>query len=311
MKAIIVICTRNRPFEVVRLLESLLLQEGCEIKYIQIIDSSIHEETELRIVDFQVKNDIPIAYLKVPTSLSLPEKRNIGLRLIKTIPSDYLSFFDDDVVLRPDYLRNLIDAMNKKSALGATGRDISRKKYEVSPLKEWLRIDSKRDGIILTSGVNTGVKNSTTCLEVEWMSGCAMTFATDKISGNYFDERRIFDGEDTDFTFRIAQKGKLIWEPSATYSHKSGTELFSNSNHKVRYHVKHLALAVREFNGRVKFAHVTVFLIFKGILLMLIGMREKSLKGILYGVRYFLSGLCFPIYFLSVFRSLLIHRTSK
>lgn len=293
--ATVIICTRNRPEQLVKLLRSLLAQELCDIKNVIVIDSSADTSSALVIEDIQTGWKQNLHYFQVPTTYSLPQKRNIGLIVSQNWIAETISFFDDDVVLSPDYMKKVTTALNENTAIGATGLDLARSDNGVPIWKQVLGIDSRKQGVILSSGVNTGIRDSKQSLELEWVSGCAMTFRSSSIRGMYFDERRCFDGEDSDFTFRVSQRGKLISVPKATYTHNTGFQVFSNRNHKVRYHLQHLALATLEFKGKVKFPRVLVFLLSNGLLLCLIGIRESSFRGITYGLRYICGSVLFPL----------------
>jgi GT2 family glycosyltransferase len=122
-----------------------------------------------------------------------------------------------------------------------------------------------------------------------------MSYRTSALIGQFFDERRHFDGEDSDFSYRMSKKGKLFWNPKAKFRHESSMAKKVTNNHKVRYHLKHLALSCAEFDGKVQARYCLVYLFFNGLISIAFGIKRFKLAEMKIGIAYFFSSLVFPV----------------
>ena len=102
MKTSVVLCTRNRVDEVIRFCQSLYNQTELPDELI-IVDSS---DTPLnyneKFLGFfkQRQQDIYLRFIH--TEPGLTRQRNVGVR---ESSGDIIYFFDDDVILEPDFLQ--------------------------------------------------------------------------------------------------------------------------------------------------------------------------------------------------------------
>jgi GT2 family glycosyltransferase len=105
-----------------------------------------------------------------------------------------------------------------------------------------MRIDSDRGGALLESGVNVLVFDGEQPSEVDWLSGCSMSYRTSALDGLRFDERRGGNGlgEDVDFSARLGSRGRLLWVPDARVEHRQ-----SAINRESALRVKRKAVAHR------------------------------------------------------------------
>ena len=109
MKFNLIICTYNRRGAIERLLESVTKQ----ISYpdeILVIDSSSNRDTEELLAEREFER---LTYFKVEKENSgLTRQRNYGIgKTGKDI--DIVCFLDDDIVLEPDYFKNLISTYSQ------------------------------------------------------------------------------------------------------------------------------------------------------------------------------------------------------
>lgn len=295
MRSAILICTRSRAHSLFKLILSLQNQEEiANICRVLIIDSSIGEETQSIFTDEISKLQLPVSYHRVSPEYTLPRKRNFGLNLLNFSEIEILHFFDDDVQLNTDYLGSVNAIFKDSSVVGVGGADQNLKKRHIHKILELAGISSKREGAILRSGVNTQNISGTIPRESEWLSGCAMSYATSALKGNLFDERRHFDGEDTDFSYRMSKKGKLIWNPNAKFYHESSRAKKLTSNHKIRYHLRHLVLSCTEFDGKVKPGYSFIYLFFNGLISIAISLKRFKILEVRIGISYILYSLIFP-----------------
>lgn len=284
---VVVICTKNRP----QLLSKLLLSLGNQVRTtsfdVLIIDSSDFD-LDLDQIQENLKVEFKVDVVKCDKTLSLPRKRNLSLEYLAKRAYSFVHFFDDDVVLEPQYLPKIIETFKSKQIVGVTGLDISRAPYEPSRISCLLGLDSRNSGKILASGANTFPKEiyGNQVFQIEWLPGCAMSFRLEKILDLRFDERRRFVGEDTDFTFRASKVGDLLFQPLAKYHHSSSTSNIPNSNHKVWDHVDHLVFFSIENSHKIKPWKCYVFLLANSVLFFKSSLQHAKFHLFKLSVKY-------------------------
>lgn len=204
----IIIPTRNRENELTNLLQALVKIKTV-IDDIIIVDSSdnifqnLYHFSKLKIN--YVRTDIKSAAIQ----------RNIGMSLVKE-NCKLLAFLDDDVIPNKEYFNDLIYTLIKNSSTGVSGLAINSKKNENFSSKNLATIfrlifllDSKKQGIVLKSGVNVPVKfegNTNKITRSQWLIGCAL-WDFQKIKEIRFDTRLFGQslGEDVIFSLKASK----------------------------------------------------------------------------------------------------------
>jgi len=286
-KSAVIVCTRDRPSQLKSLLLSLKNQIS-QVKFkVIIVDSSKVVSTTLKLVE-SFKNSLEIELLVCPHDWTLPLKRNYALTQPNVLQFQFVHFFDDDIEIESSYLEKIQNAIKDEGIAGGIGQDLNQVIRSPSKLRCLLGLDSSRGGVILASGANVMPKASKgdVKMDIEWMSGCAMSFNSKYLGGIFFDERRTFIGEDTDFTYRTSKKGRLIFCPTAFYKHRSSLNKIPSESHRVKDHIKHLVLLTRDFPERVKPISVYLMLSSIGISWIRKGLVEKNFNYFLYGLKY-------------------------
>ena len=208
----LIICTKDRPYDLERLFKSIQIQTFMP-RSIIVVDGSDHPIKEV----VEKFPDIPTDYVAVRPP-SLPKQRNVG---IGRLPQDlqgaqWVGFLDDDLVLEQDALEQVIKASREFSAqrpLGGIGMMITNTP-EIR-IQGWRRLFLLDDGIggkLTCSGINTLPRKREDTVEVEWLCGGA-TFWHKKVLDEYsFDEW--FEGigylEDVDFSYTASKKYALV-----------------------------------------------------------------------------------------------------
>lgn len=246
MKFTLIICTYMRPKPLLTLLQSVKGQ----ILYpneILIIDGSTNDETKEILSENLFEN---LIYFKVPDSeRGLTKQRNFGIRNVAET-SDIVCFLDDDTILDKTYFENLIETYKTyPNALGVGGyitNEISWTKIseENQPISTsfqydgWFRSESKRYRLRKKLGLLDDTKP---CIMPTFAHGRAVgflppsgdTYPVEVFMGGvssfqksifetinfstYFDGYGLY--EDTDFTLRASQLGKLYVNTSAKLEH--------------------------------------------------------------------------------------------
>ena len=164
----LVICTKNRPSELLRLINEL----GCmspTFNEVIIIDSSDQGNT----LHLPAKgHSIPIFVKNI--DLNLAQARNLGIRSLSD-ESQVVHFIDDDVSLSTDYLLNVnIFFENNPTASAVTGLDQAlarNKSMKIRLIRFYCNITKSR-GRISRLGFNFGNYSSNGTYVIDWMPGC-------------------------------------------------------------------------------------------------------------------------------------------
>jgi GT2 family glycosyltransferase len=224
LKASVIIPTYNRPGDLADCLESIIGQTVKPLEVIVVDDGDLKEPP--------LKKDCEAAGIRYvyakKAKPGLTESRNLGIKLAG---GDVIIFFDDDVILFPEYVEETLRAYVENPSIGGVGGMVVNEK----PLcaKDKLRRAFER--LFLLTGPDEGrVLSSGFCVDygatgrpmqkagrVDFLSGCAMSFRRE-IFGEFFftDRYRNFGfGEDKDFSYRVAKKYGLIYSPKARLKH--------------------------------------------------------------------------------------------
>lgn len=164
------------------------------------------------------------------TAPGLTRQRNIGIR---ASTGDLLFFFDDDVVLDPDYLRHAVAvyADDRSERIGAVcGHVLLPPPPRLSPgsmmraaVQSLFLLDSLGDGRLKLSGFPTFPHRQETGRDIECLSGCCMSFRRAVFARAQFDEA--LSGysfmEDIDIAQSVRKQGYAIYyEPAARLEHR-------------------------------------------------------------------------------------------
>ncbi|MFV8335236.1 glycosyltransferase family 2 protein [Flavobacterium sp. RSP29] len=246
MKYSLIICTYMRPQSLLQLLRSV---EGQTVypDEILIIDGSTNRETEQLLQENQFEN---LYYFLVPSKQrGLTRQRNYGIERVGN-QIDIVCFLDDDIVLEKKYFEKLIGTYQiYPEALGVGGFIIDNTPYDFvgynyQPKSNefffdgWKRKDSSRFILRKKLGLDSDcfpgfsplfshgrsvsfLPPSGKIYEAEQLMGGASSFKknifkTFKFS-NYFEGYGLY--EDTDFSIRVAQSGKLYLNTNAKLYH--------------------------------------------------------------------------------------------
>jgi len=249
----VIIPTRNREKELNNLLKALGAINTV-IDEIIIIDSSDKNSNNLKL-----SGNTKIVYQHTLIK-SAAIQRNIGISLINT-SCKYLAFLDDDVLPTIDYFDKLINTLRNKNAIGVSGVAVNskkQKKIEKSKLSTIYRhiflLDSKREGVILSSGVNIPViisGSSHKVVQTEWLIGCAL-WDFQKIINLRFDDRLFGQslGEDVLFSIKASRIGSLFVDTSTHLEHMESNTERPNQFEFYKMWVRNRYFIVRQLAGK-------------------------------------------------------------
>ncbi len=219
MRSALILCTRDRPSDVDRLLKSFANLARLPDSVI-VVDSSGDLVTKDLVEGFATLHPTVMVQW-VSSEPGLTHQRMLG---IESLDGDVevVHFVDDDVVPEPDYFSAIEHEFEcRPDVLGVGGRITNLPNHKPDRLHRFLLQDSVREGVVLPSGVNILVFQETDVCPVQWLSGCSMSFRRSVFSRLSFDTRKTgySHGEDVDFTFRLAQMGSVVSTPHARLAH--------------------------------------------------------------------------------------------
>jgi len=213
------VCAFRRPDSLVRFLDSLPDQELTPDRLV-IVDASPDTQVEQRVEHYGEWNRLAreVLYFRVAgTYQTLTCARNFALNWVST---DLMAFFDDDIVLQPGALREMVRVHREfgESVVGVGGHDHRGIK---PPALRWkLRrvlgiVSTLKPGSYNRSGISVPWVFQPPTAETiagDWISGCAMMWKSSVVRKVKFNEDfgGHSTGEDLDVSLRMARHGKLM-----------------------------------------------------------------------------------------------------
>jgi len=226
-KASVIIPTYNRPLELKNCIKSILEQTVKPYELIVVDDGNL---SELPVKKECQEKGIHYIYLKKDKP-GLTESRNKGIGLAS---GDIIFFFDDDVVLFPDYISEILSIYqnDKDGIVGGVGGEVVNRK----PLKIRTCLRRLFDIFFLVTGFNEGkVLPSGFCVnygdteftikkikKVDFLSGGVCSFRKEVFKEFLFNSEKYLGyglGEDIEFSYRVSKKYTLIFNPKARLLH--------------------------------------------------------------------------------------------
>ena len=299
MKALVsvIMCTCNRKDLLYRFSESLFAQNRLPDQYV-IIDSSDEPVCDDVNYDGAIVSEcrskgIELMYRHSERGLTL--QRNIGISLAV---GDLLFFFDDDIVLSPNYMEILIDDMdNYPEYMGGMGKisSFDRNTFVRRCLNTIKRIcllqHSYGNGRFYPSGWAASPHGRDRFLTVEVLSGGLTVYRRKVFDEFVFDEYYAKSGplEDADFSRRVSFKYKLFYDPRAVCQHLHvggrrvvGQELFRNISKNYIY------FFFKNYYSRNKL-YIIPF-VFSFPFFVFSSLRGSAITGKLLGVKDYFNG---------------------
>lgn len=219
MRSAVIVCTRNRAEDVSRLLTTF---PGQETRPMLIVVDSSDDVSTRHVVDAFERSGAwdDVLYLEAPPGLT--SQRMCGIR---NVPAgcEIIHFIDDDVELEPGYFSALERCFEQMPYVVGAGGIVTNVALAGPYL--WNRLfllDSVRQGAVLRSGVNIRALKVDTVQQVDWLSGCSMSFRSELFLHEQFDTtmKGYCLGEDVDFSFRARKHGSLVICPEARLRHR-------------------------------------------------------------------------------------------
>jgi len=244
MKFSLIICTYMRPKPLLNLLDSIKKQTLYPNE-ILVIDGSTNEETNEAL---KLKLFDNLIYYKVEEDeRGLTRQRNVGINVVDKT-SEVICFLDDDIILKPNYFKNLTNTYTQKQdALAVGGYILNNVNWKLESQEKnknsfyfdgWMRDEPlrfklrRRFGLqpdstpgfmpTFSNGRSVGfLPPSGKIYEVEQIMGGVSSYKKEVFTAlkfaNYFEGYGLY--EDADFSLRVSKMGKLYVNTSAQLYH--------------------------------------------------------------------------------------------
>jgi len=206
-----------------------------------IVDASSNNETRRMIAEYN-----KIKYIKIDSSKRQQcRQRNIGIQKAK---GEIVAFLDDDSLVYPDWLDEIVSAYSFSDNVGGVGGRALRGEHIYWDGKTPIgRI--KNDGF-LTEGFDGDPGG---IIEVDHLIGCNMSYRKDVLDkiGN-IDERFGYGGRwETELAIRVKKAGyKILYNPKAVVNHlgaaREGVKRFSLI-YQYRMNRNHMYMLVKNY----------------------------------------------------------------
>jgi len=226
----VVIPTKNRPQELLSILDSIGSQTHLPNQLI-IIDQSLNENTIEDKINLIFKNKILLNYIHDQTINGLVSAKSNALKFNKC---DIISFFDDDIILEPDYLKEIFLAFKKNPNIrGANGviLNIPNQNIIKRLIYKYTHIGLFRDNRI---DKNKKAKNDSSYpLNVNALSGGLSSWRSEIFKSVKFDTlNNLHSFEDIDFSVRFeafSPKSMFLIPKARLYHFHAETNRNSNA----------------------------------------------------------------------------------
>jgi GT2 family glycosyltransferase len=232
--ASVIIITRNRPKILANCLDHLGRQTYTDFEIV-VVDSSDNYETKELLFSWP-----SVCYLSIWDGRNnMPAARNLGL---SSAQGDVVAFIDDDCMVFPDWLENIISGYSIDEKIGGVGGSIIDERF--TNLQHNVVGTVFDDGTVIQNFLKENHKN----LMVEWLGGGNMSFRRSILNNlGGFDQNYTGNNsyEDVDISARVRKAGyKLLFVPTAVVDHIFATRDLGvvsrdYENPQVRYHHIH------------------------------------------------------------------------
>lgn len=307
MRVSVVIATKNRAKSIERCIASLQGQKRLPDEVI-VIDASTNDDTKE--VMEKVEGHMKVVYVKQEKG-GLPRARNAG---VKSCSGDIVVFLDDDVVLEPLYLEEMLAEYTRdgEGKVGGVTGVLTKRGHRRRSLEKFLDLmrmfffwNALKLGRVTHIGVLSGLPRS--CSYVEAFYGHNMSFRREVFSDFEFDEELeihpLAMGEDVDFSYRVGKKyslkvnsrAKLVHESPSSKDYKFTSEFYRCSSMMFvrNFYVIMCKNVGKSIRYKMAFLWSILGLILGRVMLHIIYPAEKKksgLEGIADGLRLVLSG---------------------
>jgi len=224
------------------------------------------------------------------SNLGFSGGNNVGIKYAIENGADYILLLNNDTIVEPDFLDNLVSHVNINSSVGILTPVI---KHYNNRSKIWAA-GGKLSKLRGSGFASTEIGKSNAPSEVNFASGCALLIKRevfDKVG--FLDENYFLYLEDTDFCYRTIKSGyKILLVPSSVIYHKINASTKENVSRLPLYYVTRNRLYFSNKNlGAWKFISITYifFVSFLKLAIWTLANKRNKVNAIKRGLRDFIN----------------------
>ncbi|MBI3802782.1 MAG: glycosyltransferase family 2 protein [Nitrospirae bacterium] len=273
LKISIVIVNWNGITDTLACINSLLRvsHQNCEII---VVDNGSRDQSVEKL-----RNTSNITLLELPSNLGFPAGSNVGISHALEKGADYIFLLNNDTIVHPAVLSDLMNVMENDFSLGMAGPKIY---YLNEPERIWFAgasIDFETGESPHWGKGDLDVGQYDKTVEVDRLSGCAMMVKADVIKKvGLLDPNYFLYYEDVDWCVRAGKAGyKIVCVQTAKIWHKESASTKANlgSSLHTYYHLRNKLLFLRKhsktsFQAQYRCGKVIV----KGAMRFLLGRHQ-------------------------------------
>jgi GT2 family glycosyltransferase len=222
-----IIPTKNRADDLEAAVRTVLTQTTLPAQLI-VVDQSATEQSERRIKGLlaerkpELHPSIDLVYLRDPGISGLTAARNRSLDLVR---SEVVLFLDDDVLLEPDFVNQILEAYRHYPQASGVSGIVTNYSPPSRLFRYWSRLfargplhDDRQPIYWRAAKLGQGEP-----IRVTRLGGGLMSFRMSAIRGFRFDENLTgaCEAEDIDFCMRLGGGAVLLIAPAARLVHKA------------------------------------------------------------------------------------------
>lgn len=212
--------TKNRPYDLVNALNSILMQTRLPAELV-IVDQSVDESSVLAVQNIMSQfNSVKLTYIHDAKILGLVDAKRVA---VNNASGDLICFLEDDIVLEADYIRQIeLGFIKQPTMMGCSGVITNPPKVGIL-YKFFFKIFHRgifEDNRINVHGKYSGDNNN--LKQSNMISGGVSAWRREVFDNVEFDVANEFHMfEDIDFSTRVAQHyGKQLFiNPNARLAH--------------------------------------------------------------------------------------------
>ena len=261
----VVIPTKNRPTELATVIDSLLAQTHLPDQMIIIDQSSLDKVIREKVIMLANEKGVDLDYIHDETITGLVQAKAASIGYNRC---DYISFFDDDIVLKKNYFEVINFTLNKNpSIVGLNGKILNYPK--VSLLKRII-FKSTHFGLFKDNRILNQLKpsNSANLIKLNVLSGGLSTWKRsvfDKVQFDIFN--KLYAYEDQEFSIRVKKyiSKELYLATEAELYHNHSEVNRTSLVKKYRGDILEVFLIYKK-NRDIKFARISLVVLIVGLL---------------------------------------------
>lgn len=291
---VLVVCTKDRPEELIRLLKSVSESDAAPL-FLVIVDSSTQKRLDTcAFKDLGFRGN-QLHYLT--TSAGLPMQRQVAINYIESLMRseeiEIVNFLDDDITI-PDNYFSICKQLFEKYAttIGFGAYDMNMAKARNKTIRgKFENFLGLRGGNVLINGIASVPKNISNLRAVRWFPGHSMSFRINVLLKTGFNPMPQMYGEDLETCLRLEPSGKLSVHPEFYTYHWPSTLGRDNKAEAISYTLGFTWRLANEKLAKIsRFAVIASWLVLACLDLIRLG-RAQSRGAYLIGLWLFVSKL--------------------